>query len=109
MKRNPDAFVVAAGFTDNTGDPEYNLSLSEVRVRSVRDYLVRNFNLDQDRIVTFWFGSKNPVADNATSQGRRLNRRVEIAVGGINCPPRHWKTVFFSEWENKCKYQHNRC
>ncbi len=83
MKDNPETYVVAAGFSDSAGDPEYNLALSKIRARRVRDYLVRNFSIDEDRIVLLWFGSQNPVADNATSEGRQRNRRVEIAVGGI--------------------------
>ena len=83
LKNNPDAYVVAAGYSDSAGDPEYNLALSKVRSRRVRDYLVRNFSIDEDRIVLLWFGSQNPIADNATSEGRHRNRRVEIAVGGI--------------------------
>ena len=81
LQKNPDAYVVAGGFTDSVGDEEYNLALSEQRADSVKNYLVSNFNIDGNRIVTLWYGELNPVADNATSQGRQLNRRVEIAVG----------------------------
>jgi flagellar motor protein MotB len=35
-------------------------------------------------VVDLWFGDLNPVGDNATESGRRLNRRVEIAIGGVN-------------------------
>lgn len=84
MQKNPDAFVVAAGFADSAGDEEYNLWLSERRVSSVKDYLMNRFSIDMDRIVTLWYGEDNPVADNATEEGRQLNRRVEIAVGGVN-------------------------
>ena len=84
LQKNPDAYVVAGGFTDSVGDEEYNLALSEQRAAGVKNYLVDNFNIDRNRIVTLWFGELNPVADNATSQGRQLNRRVEIAVGTGN-------------------------
>ena len=84
LQKNPAAFVVAAGFTDSVGDEEYNLWLSERRASRVKDYLVNKFNIDMDRIVTQWYGELNPAADNATEEGRQLNRRVEIAVGGIN-------------------------
>jgi OOP family OmpA-OmpF porin len=84
LQKNPDAYVVAGGFADSTGEEEYNLALSERRAASVKDYLVNTFSIDADRIVTLWFGELNPIADNATSEGRQLNRRVEIAVGGVN-------------------------
>ena len=83
LKENPDAFVVASGFTDSVGDEEYNLGLSERRVNAVKDYLV-NAGIDEDRIVAHWFGQLNPVGDNATNEGQALNRRVEFAVGGVN-------------------------
>lgn len=83
LQKNQDAYVIAGGFADNTGDEEYNLALSERRAESVKDYLTNNFNVDPDRIVTLWYGELNPVADNSTEEGRQLNRRVEIAVGGI--------------------------
>ncbi len=83
LQTNPDAFVVAAGYTDSIGDEEYNLGLSQRRVNAVRDHLVKA-GIDADRIVTHWYGELNPVGDNATEAGRALNRRVEIAVGAIN-------------------------
>ena len=83
LLNNPDTYVVAGGFTDSTGDEEYNLALSERRAASVKSYLVDNHNIDANRIVTLWFGAGNPVADNATPDGRQLNRRVGIAAGKI--------------------------
>jgi len=58
-------------------------SLSEQRANSVKDYLVNTAGIGDDRIVTLWFGEINPAADNATEEGRQRNRRVEIAVGGV--------------------------
>jgi OOP family OmpA-OmpF porin len=81
LQKNPDAYVVAAGFADSQGDEEYNLWLSERRAASVKDYLVNKFSIDMDRIVTLWYGELNPAADNATEEGQQINRRVEIAVG----------------------------
>jgi OOP family OmpA-OmpF porin len=65
------------------GSEEYNLGLSLKRTDIVADYLVSNHNISSDRIVRLWFGQLNPVADNSTEEGRRLNRRVELAVGGL--------------------------
>jgi len=44
---------------------------------------VVGLHISPDRIPSLWYGQMNPVADNSTEEGRRLNRRVEIAVGGI--------------------------
>jgi OOP family OmpA-OmpF porin len=81
LQKNPDAFVVAAGFTDSVGDEEYNLALSKRRAASFKDHLVNNYSIDTHRIVTLWYGELNPAADNSTDEGRQRNRRVEIAVG----------------------------
>jgi OOP family OmpA-OmpF porin len=84
LLETPDAYVAAAGFSDSSGAEEYNLELSERRVYSFKQYLVENFDINPFRIVPLWFGELNPVADNATKEGRQLNRRVEIAIGGVN-------------------------
>jgi OOP family OmpA-OmpF porin len=81
MQNNPNSYVVFAGFADSVGDEEYNLGLSRRRAESAGAYLQKNANIDADRIVVEWFGKLNPVADNSTPEGRRLNRRVESAVG----------------------------
>ena len=69
LQKNPEAFVVAAGFADSAGDDEYNLSLSKRRATNVKNYLVSTFNIDMNRVVPLWFGELNPVADNATDEG----------------------------------------
>lgn len=84
LQKNPNAFAIAAGFTDSSGPEEYNLALSEQRVTSVKNYVVEKFGIDESRFTTLWYGPLNPVADNATSEGRQMNRRVELAVGGLN-------------------------
>ncbi len=81
MQDNPNSYVVLAGFADSVGDQEYNLGLSRRRAESAGAYLQKSANIDADRIVIQWFGKENPVADNGTPEGRRLNRRVESAIG----------------------------
>jgi len=83
LQKNPEAYAVVAGFADSAGDEEYNLWLSKRRATNVKNYLVSTFNIDMNRVVPQWFGEHNPAADNATDEGRQLNRRVEIAVGGM--------------------------
>ncbi len=81
LKKNPKAYAVLAGFTDNVGSEEYNLGLSEARARSVAEYVAKRHDIAPERLVLHWFGKANPAADNDTEEGRGLNRRVEIAIG----------------------------
>lgn len=73
------AQVNVGGHTDSSGTDAYNQSLSERRAASVRDYLVSK-GIDASRLSTSGYGESQPVADNATAEGRALNRRVELSV-----------------------------
>jgi OOP family OmpA-OmpF porin len=83
LKNNPTAYAVLPDFTDNTGSEEYNIDLSYRRVQIVASYLKDNFNIGQERLVISWYGPFNPIASNDDPKGRALNRRVEIAIGGL--------------------------
>lgn len=83
LKDNPSAFVIMDGYSDNVGPEEASLWVSRYRVTSVEGYLVKHFDIDPLRIVPMWYGELNPTADNNSANGRAMNRRVEIAVGGI--------------------------
>jgi OOP family OmpA-OmpF porin len=78
------AYLVLSGYTDGTYTSEYNLELSRKRTESVAEYLKAKFNIGADRMVRQWYGKRNPVAGNDTEEGRRLNRRVEIRVEGVD-------------------------
>ena len=67
------------GHTDTTGPENLNLRLSERRARSAASYL-NTLGIRKDRIIVEALGSGSPVATNATPEGRRLNRRIEIVV-----------------------------
>ncbi len=71
--------VEIAGYTDNTGDPAYNVTLSQRRARAVVDYLVKG-GIDTSRLTARGYGAASPIADNATAEGRQRNRRVELHV-----------------------------
>jgi len=71
--------IVVAGHTDSTGSNSYNQALSERRANSVADYL-RSRGVVDARIETVGFGEDHPIADNATAEGRALNRRVELSL-----------------------------
>jgi len=76
-------YVDVIGFTDNTGAAEYNQKLSERRARSVADYLVSR-QVVPERFVVRGMGLNNPIASNATPEGRAQNRRVEIILSPIS-------------------------
>ena len=79
LRNNPNAEVRIIGHTDNTGSDAINNPLSMDRANSTRNYLVGR-GVAAARIGTDGAGSRQPVADNNTSQGRDKNRRVEIYV-----------------------------
>ncbi|SNX28146.1 OmpA-OmpF porin, OOP family [Polynucleobacter meluiroseus] len=73
--------IVAVGNTDSVGTAEYNMALGQRRAQSVKAYLVSK-GVDASRIYTESKGKSNPVASNATAEGRAKNRRTDIEVVG---------------------------
>jgi len=75
-------FVIeVAGFADKTGNANLNQTLSEQRANAVVRYLEQNGNIPIHRILTpAGMGTSHEAADNKTSSGRKLNRRVEVTV-----------------------------
>jgi outer membrane protein OmpA-like peptidoglycan-associated protein len=76
----PTNRVLIEGHTDKTGDAEFNLKLSELRARSIRDYLIKQGGYAEKRFEIVGYGATRPVADNNTADGRSLNRRVEVTI-----------------------------
>jgi len=62
------------------GTDAYNLDLSERRANSVRKVLVDDYGVGSNRVDSVGYGETRPVADNATEEGRAINRRVEAHV-----------------------------
>jgi outer membrane protein OmpA-like peptidoglycan-associated protein len=79
LMSHPERFVQISGHTDNTGVEGYNLALSKRRAEVVAEYLVNN-GVDVKRVASIGFGSAKPIALNATENGRRKNRRVELLI-----------------------------
>ncbi len=77
----PDLHLNIEGYTDSIGSDEYNQILSEKRAATVRDYLISS-GVSINNVVAQGFGKTNPVADNTTPAGRKLNRRVDMVVSG---------------------------
>ncbi len=77
----PDLKLEIDGFTDNTGSPTYNQTLSDKRAETVKNFLAAQ-GVSSNNIVTRGYGESNPVASNSTAAGRQMNRRVELVVSG---------------------------
>ena len=71
--------ITIIGHTDNVGDNQANLVLSQNRARAVKDYLEAH-GADASKIFTEGKGENSPVATNETEKGRHANRRVEIKI-----------------------------
>ena len=77
LKNFPNLKIVVRGYTDNTGSTNYNKELSQKRADAVRLWLVKK-GIDAMRIEAVGFGELNPIADNNSEEGKKINRRIEI-------------------------------
>ena len=74
--------VIVVGNTDSIGTDAYNMALGMRRAQTVKSYLVSH-NIPADKIYAESKGKSNPVASNATAEGRAKNRRVDVEIVGI--------------------------
>ena len=79
LQKYPDTNILIEGHTDSTGSEEHNLVLSRARAQAVANFLA-GLGVDATRFTIMGYGESQPIADNGTVEGRRLNRRGEIAV-----------------------------
>ncbi|MGL5100064.1 MAG: OmpA family protein, partial [Fusobacteriaceae bacterium] len=79
LSKYPESIIQIAGFTDNTGDYNYNINLSRKRASSVAEYLGSQ-RIDSRRMAVGGYGPEHPIASNGTADGRARNRRVEIKI-----------------------------
>ncbi len=79
MISNPKQKIEIHGHTDNSGKEEENIKLSELRSKSVANYLIKN-GIAESRITTKGFGSKQPLLPNTNDSNKEKNRRVEIVL-----------------------------
>jgi OOP family OmpA-OmpF porin len=80
LKANPQIRLVEiGGHTDSTGDPDYNLLLSENRAKSVMAYLISQ-GIEPSRLRVRGYGDTIPVQKNTTEAGKQENRRVEFRI-----------------------------
>ena len=74
--------ILVTGYTDSTGNDSINIPLSQARAQSVANYLAGQ-GVARTRINAQGQGSANPIASNATAEGREQNRRVEISIYAV--------------------------
>lgn len=79
LQKNPNVKIELSGHTDNVGNADFNKSLSQKRADAVMAYLVSK-GIDPSRLVAKGYGMEKPVADNATDEGKAMNRRVEFTI-----------------------------
>lgn len=79
LEENPNMVVQLEGHTDYVGIANDNLKLSQRRVQSVRDYLIRK-GVSKNRLKTKAFGGTQPLSRDNTPEAHRLNRRVEVRI-----------------------------
>ncbi|MFN5803854.1 MAG: OmpA family protein, partial [Sphingomonadales bacterium] len=82
LQENPTIKIEIGGHTDNVGKAADNLTLSDNRAKAVVDYL-QGKRIDPARLTAKGYGMTQPVADNATPEGRALNRRTEMKITGL--------------------------
>ena len=78
---NKDAHLTVNGYTDNVGNADSNMKLSQERAHTVEGDL-EHLGVAPDRITAQGFGEENPVGDNSTAEGRQTNRRVSVGIEG---------------------------
>lgn len=76
----PESSIRVEAHSDNVGEPDANLTLSQARAESVVTYLQLG-GIDADRLSAAGYGESRPVATNSTEEGRAENRRVEFRIG----------------------------
>ncbi len=79
LKRYPSAKIKIAGYTDSSGSKEHNLKLSQERVESVKNELIR-LGIHANRLIAIGYGDANPIAPNDSKENKAKNRRVEFIV-----------------------------
>lgn len=75
-----NTYLQIEGNTDSRGNVQANKTLSQKRAEAVKEYLMKNFSIPEQRFVAVGKGSENPIASNTTEDGRALNRRTDIKV-----------------------------
>ena len=79
LENNGKWRVSFTGHTDNIGEAMFNMLLSKKRAEAVKEFL-KQFGIDENRIVVDFYGETKPISTNDTEEGRSHNRRVDMVV-----------------------------
>jgi outer membrane protein OmpA-like peptidoglycan-associated protein len=85
LSNNRNTNIEIGGHTDNTGDYQYNVTLSKNRAEAVRQFLVSK-GVNTDRLTSAGYGPDQPISDNDTAKSRAENRRTEIKITNSTVP-----------------------
>jgi len=80
MKKYPTTTAVIEGYSDEVGNDDYNMQLSQRRAESVVKSLVDNFGIDSSRLSAKGYGKTKQTADNSSDAGRQKNRRINAII-----------------------------
>ncbi|WP_444998277.1 DUF4892 domain-containing protein [Aliikangiella sp. IMCC44359] len=80
LKNNPQIKAYVVGHTDNSGNDDYNLKLSQARANSVKETLVKKYKINTKRLTPIGIGPYSPVTSNSDQDGKAKNRRVELVL-----------------------------
>ncbi len=79
LRKTPDKTIEVSAHTDNEGTALGNMAVSQARAEVIRNYLLSQ-GIEAKQVKAKGYGSVRPLADNATDDGRKQNRRIEISV-----------------------------
>lgn len=79
LQKYEDTDILLEGHTDSTGTEEHNLTLSKQRAQSVANHLAQ-LGVNPTRFTIMGYGESQPIATNDTTEGRKLNRRVDLGI-----------------------------
>lgn len=80
MQKYPQTTALIEGHSDNIGVPESNQQLSQRRADGVVNYLQQSYQIEPARLSAIGYGDSRPIADNATEEGKRQNRRINAVI-----------------------------
>ncbi len=79
MRLKEDLIIKIGGHTDDVGDDDANLKLSQDRADAVRRYLIAK-RISPARVIAMGYGEGQPIDSNTTKEGRQNNRRTEVII-----------------------------